>query len=160
MFRVQGDISGFCFRYRYSWTRISLFLKWKRKSVIEKCSKKRHLKYVSYGTEKTGKGTVSVISSDPPCKDGNALFTTVPNTYETFVWSQMCEDTVVFLGLKGLLLWYVEMRKSLLQRNLNLKIISFQIYKHYKHSYTYSDKAFKGTDVNRKCPFLFIWKVK
>ena len=36
------------------------------------------------------------------------------------------------------------MRKSLLQRNLNLKIISFQI---YKHSYTYSDKAFKGTDV-------------
>ena len=24
------------------------------------------------------KGTVSVISSDPPCKDGNALFTTVP----------------------------------------------------------------------------------
>ena len=24
------------------------------------------------------KGTVSVISSDPPCKDGNARFTTVP----------------------------------------------------------------------------------
>ena len=24
------------------------------------------------------KGTVSVISSDPPCKDGNARFTTIP----------------------------------------------------------------------------------
>ena len=24
------------------------------------------------------KGTVSVISSDPPCKDGNGWFTTVP----------------------------------------------------------------------------------
>ena len=26
------------------------------------------------------KGTVSVVSSDPPCKDGNARFTTVPLT--------------------------------------------------------------------------------
>jgi len=24
------------------------------------------------------KGTVSIISSDPPCKDGNSRFTTVP----------------------------------------------------------------------------------
>ena len=29
-------------------------------------------------SDKAFKGTVSVVLSDPPCKDGNAWFTTVP----------------------------------------------------------------------------------
>ena len=38
------------------------------------CSDKKYLYLQS--TLLTLKGTVSVISSDPPCKDGNAQFTT------------------------------------------------------------------------------------
>ena len=41
------------------------------------------------------KGTVSVISSDPPWKDGNARFTTVPLKPKS---DQNVEDTVVFLS--------------------------------------------------------------
>ena len=32
-------------------------------------------------TETLFKGTLSVISSDPPCKDGNARFTTIPDVF-------------------------------------------------------------------------------
>ena len=40
------------------------------------------------------KGTVSIISSDPPCKDDNVRFTTVP--------LKPLEDIVVFLGFRVL----------------------------------------------------------
>ena len=38
----------------------------------------------------TLKGTVSEISNDPPCKDGNARAHN--GTLETFIWSIMWED--------------------------------------------------------------------
>ena len=39
------------------------------------------------------KGTVSVISDDPPYKDGNVRFTTVPLKYQS---NYKCENTVGF----------------------------------------------------------------
>ena len=58
------------------------------------------------------KGTVSVISSDPPCKDGNARFTTVP--LEAFLIKYDYESDInVFLSLKCLFSFAVSLRKWL-----------------------------------------------
>ena len=38
----------------------------------------KYLAFCLFFSEIVIKGTASVISSDPPCKDGNARFTTVP----------------------------------------------------------------------------------
>ena len=43
-------------------------------------------------------GTVSIISSDPPCKDGSAIFTTVP--FKSLS-DQSCEKYCRFSKLKS-----------------------------------------------------------
>ena len=67
------------------------------------------------------KGLYSVISSDPPCKDGNARFTTVP--------LKPVEDSFVFLTGKGFRAdnysnasYKQEMYASYLQRNCKGKL--------------------------------------
>ena len=61
------------------------------------------------------KGTVSVISSDPPCKDGNGRITTVP-CLESFVWSSMnqcfCFFKLFFFHLS--FPWEIDLRISCL----------------------------------------------
>ena len=57
------------------------------------------------------KGTVSVISSDPPCKDSSIQFTTVP-------LKSLSDQTCLFISVNFSIVSYKQvMRKSLLQRN-------------------------------------------
>ena len=44
------------------------------------CDPGSFIKHSSYSSKKQEEGTESVISSNPPCKDGNAGFITVPLT--------------------------------------------------------------------------------
>ena len=67
------------------------------------------------------KGTVSVISSEPPCKDCNVQFTTVPLTLKS---DKNVKDFDVFLTREVemsvnffIISYRQEMRKSLFQRN-------------------------------------------
>ena len=73
------------------------------------------------------KGTVSVISSDPQCKDSNAWFTTVPLK---LLSHQNMKDTLVFMTLKVfdsddfyIVSYQQEMCKSLLQKIRKIKQI-------------------------------------
>jgi len=68
------------------------------------------------------KGTVSVISSDPPCKDGNARYTTVPlKALSDDKCGRYCHFSR-FKSVPSLIL--LEMRKSLLKRNFKMKVNS------------------------------------
>ena len=56
-------------------------------------------------TETLFKGTLSVISSDPPCKDGNARFTTIPDVFFffrlfMFIYGFSAKVTCLFFGYK------------------------------------------------------------
>ena len=64
------------------------------------------------------KGTVSVISNYPPCKDSNAWFTSV-SLISCIIWSKMTEDIVVFLNQKCVQLrWYLRcVSHELVKRN-------------------------------------------
>ena len=71
------------------------------------------------------KGTVRVILSDPPCKDGNPRFTTVPWNLNLI---KNVEDIVVFLTLKVFLFLsfsiasYIQgMRRETVNKNRQLK---------------------------------------
>ena len=96
------------------------------------------------------KGTVSVISSDPPCKAGHTWFTTLP--LKPFSFNNV-EDIVVFLGLKV----FVSENSYMFacSRNApvtyaekpNLTLKRFSNYKHGYLIYAWADKAFKGTVV-------------
>ena len=75
------------------------------------------------------KGTIRIFSSDPPCKDGNARFTTVSLNLSLM---KNVEHFGVFLGLKEVIFrkkFYmfpaVEMRKVTLIGKPQLKIIRF-----------------------------------
>ena len=75
------------------------------------------------------KGTVSVISGDPPCKDGKVRFTTVP-----------------FKPLSD------QYNGRYYGRNACGKIIRFQNYEHFYLICNCSDKDIKSTVVNRALP--------
>ena len=80
------------------------------------------------------KGTVSVISSEPPCKDGNARFTMVPLT-RVYLISNV-EEMVGFLCLKLLnsnnsyVLSSTRNRQVSFVEKPQLKIKCFKTYKH------------------------------
>ena len=80
-------------------------------------------------------GTKSVILSGPPCKDGNAWFTTVP-------WKNV-EDTIVILFL------FTSFSRVTFAEKPQMKINNIQRQKHWCLVHTWSDKAFKCTVVNR-----------
>ena len=94
------------------------------------------------------KGTESVISSDPSCKDGNARFTTEPCIL-SFSWLKVFNSDNFFYFF-------------LLSRNAQVTFCRETLndqkqFKGKKHGYlihTWLDKAFKGSLVNRALPSL------
>ena len=76
------------------------------------------------------KGTVSINSCDPNCKEGNTRCTMVP-------WS------IMWKGFSCVILIIPIITASL--EKPQLKIISFQNYKHGYIIHTWSDKVFKDT---------------
>ena len=74
------------------------------------------------------KGTLIVVLSDPPCKDGNARFTTVPLKPLS---DQRCGSIVVFLDLKVFksdnsdMSFYSRYEQATCIMKPQLKIISF-----------------------------------
>ena len=95
-------------------------------------------------------GTVSVISNDPSCKNGYARFTIV-------YWNLNLikkEDIVVFMSVyvvnnSSLLFKNNGMRKLIYAKKPQMKIYSLKKQNHWYLIRTWSDKAFKGTVVNR-----------
>ena len=88
------------------------------------------------------KGTVSVVSSDPPCKDGNARFTTVPLTPKSdlnvvFLIRKVCIS--VFSSLQLLR----KKRKCISQfaEKSQMKTNNFKKQKHGNLIHTWSDKV-------------------
>ena len=88
------------------------------------------------------KGTVRLISSDPPCKDGNAWYTTVPlkpflinNVEDLKVF--ISDDFYMFSCCRNAQLTFVEKPQPLK--------ICFHNYKHWYLIRSWSNKAFNGT---------------
>ena len=101
------------------------------------------------------KRTVSIILSDSSCKDGNALFTTVPlKALSDQVWIKYpWFFNYLFSFAVSLQKWLVHF----LFIRSNGEIIRIQLYSRQKRWYLphfLSDKGFKGTVVNRVLPFL------
>ena len=86
------------------------------------------------------KGTVSVISSDPSCKDCNENFYTTKQTPRNLNLIKNVEETVVFLT-KFLRCFIYEQG----MRNHFRRLTAIP---------SWSEKAFKGTVVNRALPSL------
>ena len=82
----------------------------------------------------------SAISSDLPCKEDNAWFTTVTLKLLSY---QQCERYLIPIIPICFLCEITSVEKS------QMKIISFRNYELWYLIYTWSDKGFKGIVVNR-----------
>ena len=85
------------------------------------------------------KGTVSLISSDPLCKDANTRFTTVP--YTPFIWLIMssCESVHFWKFLNV----FLQKAQVTFTEKPQIKIISFLNWKHWYQIHTWSDKTLR-----------------
>ena len=94
------------------------------------------------------KGTVSVISSDPPWKVGNARFTTLKNLYRfSRLKNSNSDKSYIFSSsIKCASNFYKEPK---------IKIISLQYFKYWYIYLTWSDLAFNGTVVKSDLPALY-----
>ncbi len=110
------------FKVKNNWQKIS---SWKNVLFNEKDYNNIFYWKLFYDLLHRWKGTVRVISSYPPCKDGNARFTTVPLN-----WSKMLK--IVFLGLEvfvsdnSYVFYCSRNARVTFIENPQLKIISFQ----------------------------------
>jgi len=93
------------------------------------------------------KGTVSIISSDPPCKDGNVRI--YNGTLETWMWSKIWKLLSFFWLKKCLFLWVFPLLQNNQKNRIWKKIIT-----HWYLIHTWTDKAFKCTVLNRALPSL------
>jgi len=97
------------------------------------------------------KGIESVISSDPPCKDDNALF--INGTLETLIWFKVWKILSFFWLEKCFFLWVspllVLSKKGAthFRRETANEINSLKKQKHWYLIHTWSDKALKDTVV-------------
>ena len=95
------------------------------------------------------KGTVSVISSNHPCKDGNVRFTTVPLKSSDQVWnryprffSNWLFSHLWVLNKSYNCAFFAYRKKEEIFRTFRVRIQSYR-------SHFWSDKGFKGNVVNR-----------
>ena len=101
------------------------------------------------------KGTVSVFASDPPCKDGTVSVHNVTlERYRLFFWLEKC----LILIISPLLHISHKCVQVTFPEKLQMKLNSLKKQKHKYLIHIWSDKAFKGTVVNRALLSL-LWRV-